>query len=144
MFLKRKSKFDTMEFHVNYLAVLAATASAMVLGSLWYGPILGKQWMKENNLTDEDIKNSGPMWKPILVTFSMYIIASFGLSMYLGADPSISFGAFAGFATAFFWIGTSKFNNVTYEQQSKKLWLIHFGYDILVYTIMGIIIGAIQ
>ena len=133
-----------MEMHVNYLAVIAATVSAMVIGSLWYGPVLGKQWMKENKFTGEDIKASGPMWKTILVTMAMYLIASFGLSMYLGEAPDISFGAFAGFATAFFWIGTSKFNNVTYEGQSKKLWLIHFGYDIVVYTVMGIVIAAIQ
>ncbi|MFA9388157.1 MAG: DUF1761 domain-containing protein [Prolixibacteraceae bacterium] len=133
-----------MELHISYLAVLAATVAAMILGSLWYGPILGKQWMKLNNTTQEEIKAAGPMWKPILVTASMYLIASFGLSMYLGEEPGVSFGAFAGFATAFFWIGTSKFNNVTYERQSKKLWLLHFGYDILVYTVMGVIIGAIQ
>jgi hypothetical protein len=133
-----------MEFHVSYLAIALATVSAMVLGFLWYGPILGKQWMKLNNTTEEEIQKRGPMWKPIVVTSIMYLIASFGLSMYLGKEPSVSFGAFAGFATAFFWIGTSKFNNVTYEGQSKKLWLINFGYDILVYTIMGIVIGAIQ
>lgn len=133
-----------MEFHVNYLAVLAATATAMFIGSLWYGPILGKQWMKENNFTPEDIKAAGPMWKTIVVTFSMYLIASFGLSMYLGSNPGVAMGAFAGFATAFFWIGTSKFNNVTYERQSKKLWLIHFGYDVFVYTAMGVVIGLIQ
>ena len=133
-----------MEFYVNYLAVVLATVTAMVIGSLWYGPILGKQWMKENKFTKEDLKAVGPMWKTIMVTCIMYLIASFGLSMYLGRGPGISMGAFAGFATAFFWIGTSKFNNVTYEGQSKKLWLIHFGYDILVYTAMGIVIGAIQ
>jgi hypothetical protein len=132
-----------MEFHVNFIAVIAATVSAMVIGSLWYGPILGKQWMKENNFTEADFEGTS-MVKTILTTSVMYLIASFGLSMYLGKDPSISFGAFAGFATAFFWIGTSKFNNVTYEKQSKKLWLIHFGYDLIVYTVMGIIIGAIQ
>jgi len=133
-----------MELHVSYLAIALATVSAMVLGFLWYGPILGKQWMKLNNTTEEEIRKRGPMWKPIVVTSIMYLIASFGLSMYMGKEPSVSFGAFAGFATAFFWIGTSKFNNVTYEGQSKKLWLLNFGYDVLVYTIMGIIIGAIQ
>lgn len=133
-----------MEFHVNFWAIAAATISAMLIGSLWYGPILGRQWMKENNFTVEELRAGGPMWKTILVTLAMYLIASFGLSMYLGKEPGIAMGAFAGFATAFFWIGTSKFNNVTYERQSKKLWLIHFGYDVLVYTVMGIIIGAIQ
>lgn len=133
-----------MEFHVDFIAVLAATVSAMVLGSLWYGPIFGKKWMALNNFNVEELRARGPMWKPIAVTSVMYLIASFGLSMYLGEAPDIAFGAFAGFATAFFWIGTSKFNNVTYEGQSKKLWLLNFGYDALVYTIMGIIIGAIQ
>ncbi|HPR32990.1 MAG TPA: DUF1761 domain-containing protein [Prolixibacteraceae bacterium] len=133
-----------MDFHVNFLAVVLATLSAMVLGSIWYGPLLGKQWMKLNRFTEEDIKKAGPFWKTLMVTLIMYLIASFGLSMYLGENPGISFGAFAGFATAFFWIGTSKFNNVTYEGQSKKLWLLHFGYDVLVYTVMGIIIGAVQ
>lgn len=133
-----------MEFHVSYLAIVLATVSAMVLGFLWYGPILGKQWMKLNNTTEEEIRKRTPMWRPIVVTSIMYLIASFGLSMYLGKEPSVSFGAFAGFATAFFWIGTSKFNNVTYEGQSKQLWLLNFGYDVLVYTIMGSIIGAIQ
>ena len=52
-----------MEFNVNYLAVIAATVSAMVLGSLWYGPILGKQWMKETKMTDEDIKAAGGQLK---------------------------------------------------------------------------------
>ena len=133
-----------MEFYVNYLAIVLATVAAMVIGSLWYGPLLGKQWMKENNFTKEDLKAGTPMWKTIVITCIMYLIASFGLSMYLGRDPGIGMGAFAGFATAFFWIGTSKFNNVTYEGQSKKLWLIHFGYDVLVYTVMGIIIGVVQ
>ena len=133
-----------MEIQINFWAVLAAMASAMILGSLWYGPLFGKQWMKLNNFTPADLKAGAPMWKTIVVTAIMYLIAAFGLSMYLGEEPGISFGAFAGFATAFFWIGTSKFNNVTYERQSKKLWLLHFGYDVVVYTVMGIIIGAIQ
>jgi hypothetical protein len=133
-----------MEYNVNYLAIILSTLAAMLLGSLWYGPLLGKKWMELNHFTQEELKSRGPIWKPIIVTALMYLIASFGLSMYLGKDPSIAMGAFAGFATAFFWIGTSKFNNVTYEGQNKKLWLLHFGYDLLVYTVMGIIIGALQ
>lgn len=134
-----------MELHVNYLAIVVSTIAAMVIGSLWYGPILGKQWMKLTNNSKEKINESAkPMWTYFATTAVMYLIASFGLSMYLGKEPSVMFGAFAGFATAVFWIATSKFNNVTYEGQSKKLWLIHFGYDTLVYTLMGSIIGAIQ
>src|SRR3981189_2708457 len=35
------------DIHVNYWAILVAVAATMVLGFLWYGPILGKAWMKE-------------------------------------------------------------------------------------------------
>jgi len=41
-----------MEFHVNFYAIVAATVAAMVIGRLWYGPILGKQWMKENKFNN--------------------------------------------------------------------------------------------
>lgn len=133
-----------MEFHVNYLAVVVSAVVAMVIGSFWYGPLFGKLWMKLNGFTSADIKKAGPVWKTFLISAVTYLIASFGLSMYLGKEPTVSFGAFAGFATAFFWIGTSKFNTVAYEMKSKKLWLVHFGYDVLVYTVMGAIIGAIQ
>ena len=34
-----------MEFSFNWLAILAATLSAFVVGFLWYGPLLGKAWM---------------------------------------------------------------------------------------------------
>src|SRR5258706_327576 len=40
---------DSMQpdIHVNYWAILVAVAATMALGFLWYGPILGKAWMKE-------------------------------------------------------------------------------------------------
>lgn len=133
-----------MQPHFNYLAILIGAIAAFIVGSLWYGPLFGKKWMKLNNFTNEDLAKGQPFWQIMLISLGLYLIASFGLSMYLGENPSISFGAFAGFATAFFWIGTSKFNNLLYERQSKKLWLLHFGYDIISYTVMGAVIAAIQ
>ncbi len=35
-----------MSPQINYLAVLACGIVSMVLGSLWYGPLFGKRWMK--------------------------------------------------------------------------------------------------
>ena len=45
-----------MEFpEVNYLAVLAAAASAFVLGGLWYSPALfAKKWMAYTGHADCD------------------------------------------------------------------------------------------
>ena len=41
---------------INWLAVIVAALLPMVIGSLWYGPLFGKQWMKMKGLTEEEIK----------------------------------------------------------------------------------------
>lgn len=38
---------------INWLAVLAASVSAFVVGGLWYGPIFGKAWSNVTGITDE-------------------------------------------------------------------------------------------
>ena len=35
-----------MEVVLNYWSVLGAVAAAIVLGTVWYGPLFGKQWMR--------------------------------------------------------------------------------------------------
>jgi hypothetical protein len=42
---------------INWWAVLVAGISSFVLGGVWYSPALfGNAWMKDNNLTMEEIK----------------------------------------------------------------------------------------
>ena len=49
-----------MMSHVNWLAVLLAAVVNMVLGGLWYSPVLfAKAWMQENDLTEEAIRARG-------------------------------------------------------------------------------------
>ena len=47
-----------MDFsQINYLAVLVAALSTLILGGLWYSPmLLGKVWMRANNFTDADLQ----------------------------------------------------------------------------------------
>src|SRR5690242_11999875 len=46
--------------HVNYLAVLVSAIAAMVIGAVWWGPLFGKMWMKENGFDQmgEDQKSA--------------------------------------------------------------------------------------
>lgn len=47
---------------INYLAVLVATLSTMVLGFLWYSPVLfGNAWVKLRNMKMEEMKGGGPI-----------------------------------------------------------------------------------
>lgn len=43
---------------LNWWAIIAATLVTFVLGFLWYGPFLGKLWMKEVGLTENDAKKA--------------------------------------------------------------------------------------
>ncbi|MEO8947269.1 MAG: DUF1761 domain-containing protein [Mucilaginibacter sp.] len=43
---------------INWLAVFVAALSGFVIGSLWYNPsAFGYAWMKDSNLSEEQIKS---------------------------------------------------------------------------------------
>jgi hypothetical protein len=127
---------------VNIWSVLLAGISYLVLGALWYSPILfGKPWMALNNFTDSDLKTNKPMWLITLLTFFSGLAASFVISMVLGPNSNAPFGAIIGACIAFFWITLSKLNSVLFENQPVKLFLIHAGFDLTAYMIMGAIVA---
>ena len=69
-----------MDVHVNLWAVLTATFSAMVIGSIWYSPkVFAPTWSK---LAKIDMTgNRGDIWKPPVVTIMVMglVIGLFGV-----------------------------------------------------------------
>ena len=130
--------------NLNYWAILVATLSTFVVGSLWYSPVLfGEKWMELNGFTKESMKeNSLPMATIMGSSFVASLLSALALAMFLGVESNLGFGVFAGLMIGVFWIGTARFNNVLYENQKSALFLIHTGYDIVSYAIMGAIIGG--
>ncbi len=54
---------------MNFIAVFVAALTTLVVGSIWYSPILfGKAWMKETGLNEEDLKK-GSMLKIFGLTY---------------------------------------------------------------------------
>lgn len=129
--------------NVNVWAVLLAALVYLIIGSLWYSPLLlGNMWLKLKGFTDEDFKSARPIWKIMLVNYIFAFLAAFSLAMFLGAESDTVFGVIAGALVAIFWITTSKASNVLYENQPVKLWLLHAGFDFLAYVAMGAIVGG--
>lgn len=127
---------------VNIWAVLLAGFSYLIVGALWYSPLLfGKQWTKLNSFTDEDFKASRPMWVITSLTFLSAVVASCVISMILGPNSNAPFGAIIGVSIAVFWVTMSKLTSVLFENQPIRLFLLHAGFDIVAFMVMGAIVG---
>ncbi|MFV0269101.1 MAG: DUF1761 domain-containing protein [Draconibacterium sp.] len=129
---------------INVWAVLVAALSAFIVGWLWYGPLFGKQWMKLNGFTEEMLREGGGMSMPLImiINYIATALAAFAIAMFIGSEADMHFGIFAGFMIALFWIGTSRLNDVLYERKPFKLYLINLGYNLVIYTIIGAVLGA--
>lgn len=130
-----------MELHVNWLAILVAGISAFVIGGIWYSPTLfGKAWMKENNITVEQIQktNKGKVYG---LAFLLTMIIAVNLAMFLNA-PEIHFsqGLMYGFLTGV-WIFCGIAIVGLFEHKSGRYIFINGGYMLAALSLMGAIIG---
>ncbi len=132
------------EASVNYLAVLVAAIANMIIGALWYSPVLfGTSWMGLVGKTEEDLrKDSSPI--PYIIAFVSSLVMAFVLSHiidYVYADSLIE-----GMQTGFWiWMGftaTTFAANYAFQRQSTKLYLIDALYYLVGLLVMGIILAV--
>ena len=135
--------FGQILANINYWAVLVSALSAFVVGWLWYGPIFGDAWMKLHGYTEEDMKG-GSISMPVsmLLNYIAIALAALVIAIFIGADSNAGFGILVGIMIAVFWIGTNRLNDVLYEKKPLKLYLINFGYNVIIYALMGAILGG--
>ncbi len=127
---------------VNIWAIMLAAFSYLIIGSLWYSPLLfGKLWIRLIGFCDEDFKTNKPMWMIMTFSFLSAAIAALVISAVLGPRQSADFGAIVGAIIAVCWISMSKLYNVLFENQPIKLFLLHAGFDIVTFMTMGAIVG---
>lgn len=156
---------------INFLAILAAALSTLVVGFIWYNPkVFGTIWMRETGMTEEKAKTAN-----MVKTFGLAILFAFMLSFILqmlvihqfgalgmtGGDPTLAkpsyhafmadygdafrtfkHGAFHGVIAGIFIALPIIGTNALFEMKSWKYILINAGYWIVNFTIMGGIICA--
>ena len=127
---------------INWLAVLTATIAAFMLGGLWYSKVLfGNTWMQEVGLTEEAVNNAS-MPRTFGATFVLQLIAAIALSALIGSEGNWQLGLQTGLWVGLFWIATAYGVTYLFEQRPFRLWLINGGYYVVLYAVMGTIIGA--
>lgn len=136
---------------VNYLAIFAVTFLSVILGSLWYGPLFGKTWIKLMGWSKSEMEKGAEDKSAMMKSYGLQTLGSLFMAFvllhtlvfakaYLGED-----GVLAGIQTGFWnWLGfiaPVTLTNVLWEGKPWKLWLINNGYYLVLLTVSGVILS---
>lgn len=130
---------------VNYLAVLVSAITSMIIGMLWYSPLLfGNMWMKLMKINPKDIEKSKMkgMNSIYLTAFISALLMSYVLSLtikYVGAVTVLE-GLQIGFL---FWLGfvaTVMLGSILWGGKPLQLYLINVFHYLVSILIMSFIL----
>jgi len=154
---------------INWIAILVAALSTLVVGFIWYHPkVFGAIWKKESGMTDEKMEGAN-----MALIFGMSVIYAFLIGIVLQFSTIHQWGAFSmtggdvtkalpsynafmadygtafrtfkhgalhGFLTGLLLVLPVIGTNSLFERRSFKYTLVTGGFWIVCFTIMGGII----
>lgn len=127
----------------NIWAVLVAIILNMILGMLWYSPLMfGNIWLKLVGKTADDISKEESS-QAMKWAFVPAVVSSFSLALLLGflnAQTALD-GIVVSLVIAVGFIGMSHLNRVLFEERSMKLTLLNTGYSLVSLMIASIVIS---
>ena len=137
---------------LHWPAIAAAVVSNIVIGFLWYGPLLGKAWMKEMGLSPDHKPDQAAVKRSMIIMIVSAFLTAYVLAHTVavwrpstwnaGADAA---NAIYGFSSAFFtWIGffvPVLLGGVAWENKSWTLFGINAGYHFVALLAAGMILA---
>lgn len=125
---------------VNWLAVVAAAASAFLLGGLWYSKAMFlKAWQRGSGLSDDQMQKGHP-GKIFGGAFVLSLVSAATFAMFLGKLPVGEATAY-GFCAGLCWVAASFGINYLFERKNFTLFLVNGGYHTVQFTLYGLILG---
>jgi hypothetical protein len=135
-----------MEVDINWLAVVLAAVSSMVVGSVWYAKgVFGSSWMKLVNLSDKQMKEWAP--SALAIAFISSLVMAYVLAHVSFLSNSYFGNSFMqdALTTAFWmWLGFQALRGLmhdAFEHRPRKLSYLNMGNDFVTIMVMGLIIG---
>lgn len=129
---------------VNLIGVVLAAVAAMIVGFVWYSPILfGKQWMKMVGMKESDVKAKSPQaMKGYAVSLLTAFLMAYVLAHFLAYAGAITISD--GLTGAFWaWLGfvlTTQAPMAAFEKKPAKLFFINVGHYLAAMLAMGVIL----
>jgi hypothetical protein len=126
----------------NWPAIIVATFAAFGLGAVWYTKgLFGAAWMQYVGLTDEDA-NTGSMPKTFGGALVLQLIAAMTLATLTGPESTWLSGVYTGLLVGIGLVATAYGVTYLFEQRPLRLFMINAGYNVVLFAIMGAIIGG--
>lgn len=129
---------------LSLLSIPIAAVISMVLGMLWYSPVLfGNQWMKLMGLTKADFEKKSSknnMTRTYSVSFVMMLLEAFVVRLFLGYIQVRTFPQ-ALIMAFWIWLGFMVpivLNTVLYGGKNAKLFWLDAGYQLVVVSVMAL------
>lgn len=134
---------------VRPLAVLVAAGSTMVIGFLWYSPMLfARPWARLMGYDLEDKAKLAEMQKGAGKMYALSFLASLVSAVVLSKIVDLTtvvqpyYGMKVGFAIWLGFVSTVQLTGALFGRQPMKLYLINTGYQLVCYLAMGAILAV--
>lgn len=128
---------------INWLAVILATVSTMVVGSIWYAPkVFGNWWEKAARV---DVKGSAVT--AIIITVIVSFISAWVLAGAAAIAQEFYGGSFLAntvITAVILWAGFTAARFIThdaFENRPRMLTLLNIAHELVTYLVMALIIG---
>ena len=132
---------------INYWAVLLATASSMLVGSVWYARgVFGTRWAR---LAGIDLDN--PKGNPVLAIIAT-VVVSFVTAWVLAGATAIAWHFYGGsfFVSALvtsitLWMGFTAARFIThdaFEGRPRSLTVLNIAHELVTVVVMAVLIGV--
>ena len=138
-----------MDVQVNWLAVLLATASSMVVGGIWYAkPVLGRVWMKHAHITDKQMQKGNA--KAMIITVALSFFTAFALAHVIFLANTFFGNSFlhdAVTTTFWLWLGLTAARFIThdlFERRPIELTLLNVFHEFVTLMVMAVVIGLFK
>ena len=128
---------------INWLAVLAAAVIRIVIGALWYSPVLFvRQWQALTGVTDDQL--SARLGRGVAVDVVASLVMAFALANIVGASGITDWlnGALAGFWVWLGFILTATLTLWSFENRPLKLIAINTGQNLVALILMGALLAV--
>ena len=126
---------------VNWVAVLIVMVFSMVLGTLWYGPVFGKLWLRLREKSADEITSGPGMY---IGSALLALVAAYVFAVVLNSIGIDTIGG--GILTAaVVWMGIGAATGLTaaiFNETKLGVWLLNAAYELVVFVGAGILYTA--